>query len=555
LAEQATIARERWIAIGVFAVALLVRVLFLFATPDRAWPHSVLYEGDAPTWVRWAQALDRGQPFEFDLPMRTPGVAYALHGAIAGVASPPFTIAKLVWCAISAATCAALFVVTRRMFSARIAVIAAAWLCFSFGAYELATSLNNEAPYCLLVVLLVGATSKFVETPGWKLAIGLGVLHGLALLLRAEHALLLVAFAAFAAWKLRPARKSWLAAVTAASAVLVCVPWIVRSHRAVERFNTVAAEQPDFQNARPPWTADARAFLLGLPAFARAGSFAFLQHLASTAGKPEISRADVEQFFRGQFGYVPEPLSTWTLSSSKGALDFALANHPSSGGGFSLAALQDGHDPDPQFSLARPSHLALYNHGYRLGWDEIRADFGAWIGLVAEKLGRFNEGVTLGLGALDEPHGVASVRHPVDLATPASTALWWSIAVEVLVLTGVALAWRRGALWAIVIAYKLAVTVLFYGYARQAVSIAPAFMVFGAVAVDAVLERWLRGRWTTLTGAAFAAVLIAIDVFHCTHAPALDIRPLSADAKMLPAGEWGPGAFESPSEIAIEPKR
>ena len=105
--------------IVVFAIAMTVRVLFLYSTNDHAWPHSALYEGDAPVWARWAQALDRGEAFEFDLPMRTPAVAYALHWLVPGVLAAHFTILKLAWCAMSAATCAMLFAIVECEVSAR----------------------------------------------------------------------------------------------------------------------------------------------------------------------------------------------------------------------------------------------------------------------------------------------------------------------------------------------------------------------------------------------------------------------------------------------------
>jgi hypothetical protein len=583
--------RAAVIACSVFAIALLVRVSFLLATPDRAWPHSILYEGDAPVWVRWARALDRGEPFEFDLPMRTPGVAFALHWFAPIGADASFTALKLVWCAISAATCAAVFVVARSMFSPRAALIAAGWLCFSFGSYELATSLDNETPYALLVVVLVGATARLVERPSPKLALLTGALHGLALLLRAEHALLLAAMLAWAGWRLARARDasagdvrderksetrcrerslppwaggaaarvrnlSLTTALVAAAALAVCLPWSLRSHRAVERFNTVTGAEPDLRRAQPPWTAEAQEFFARLPAFARPGNFAFLADLSRAAGKREVARADVEQFFREQFGYVPEPLATWTLVSSKGALDFALANHRASDGGFSLAGLSDGHDADPQFSFGRPSHLRLYNRGYEVGLAAIRADFGAWLALVGRKLERFGDGVTLGLGASDWPHGVACVREPVDIATPANRAIVWSLGTMSLLVAGIALAWRRGAVWLIVIAYKLAVTVLFYGYARQAASIAPAFAVFGAVALDALLARCVRSpRIVAYLAVAVVLALLASDGVRCADPPQFDVRAVEPTAKIRPAGEWGAGAFESASKLELTPRR
>ncbi len=517
----------------------------------------MLYEGDAPTWARWARALDHGEPFEFDLPMRTPAVAFCLHWFVPGAVAAPFTAVKLVWCALSAATCAALFVFVASELSTRAAWIAATMLAFSFGSYELATSLDNEAPYALLVVLIAGWTARFVRGPSFGLAIALGTLHGLALLARAEHALLL---ALLAGWTLvcdRSARVLASQAALASVALLVCAPWIWRSHVATERFNTLESPPIEFAGAKPPWTPDAQDFLRSLPAFARAGNFAFIQARSSASGKIEVTRADVLNFFREEFDYVPEPLSTWSLVSSKGALDFALANDRSSDGGFSRAALSDAHDADPEFAFGRPSHLKLYNHGFAVGWRSIRADFGGWLALAAKKFERFFDGVTLGFSALDLPFGRANRRAPVDLATPLEARVVWRLAFALAIAAGLAIGSRRRAAvpWLATIGCKLAITLLFYGYARQAVSIAPAFCVCAALALDALVERFASdAKWPRAVGLAIAAALFATDAVVSRGANAFEVRPVRADAKIVPAPEWTSGAFETFDEIEIRPR-
>ena len=54
--------------------------------------------------------------------------------------------------------------------------MAAALLAVSFGSFELATSLNNEAPYALLVTAIVGATLAWCDRPTWRWAVVLGIL-------------------------------------------------------------------------------------------------------------------------------------------------------------------------------------------------------------------------------------------------------------------------------------------------------------------------------------------------------------------------------------------
>jgi hypothetical protein len=545
-------------ALLVFALALAVRALFLFATSDRGWPHSAFYEGDAPVWARWAAALDRGEPFEFDLPMRTPGVAFLLHWATPGNVAPPFTAWKLVWCALGAATCAALFAVVRGTLGSRTAWIAALFATFGFGSYQLATSLNGEAPYALLLVLLVGATARWSEAPRGSLALALGVLHGAALLLRAEHALLLVLFLAWGVLATRSAAGWRTSALIAAVAVLACAPWSLRSRAAAQRFNAVEEHPVDFALAQPPWSAEAQAFLLSLPAFAREGNFAYAQYLAASSGKSSVELGDLERYFDQRFGYRPEPLAEWTLVSSKGPLDFALANHPASDGGFSRAALLDGLDPAPEFAFGRPSHLKLYNHGYAAGFAWIRADPAAWLGLVGRKLERFFAGAALGWTAWDLPHGRDLRRRPVDLAVPLAPSVLAQACLAACVAAGVWLAGRTtvGALCLIVIAHKLAIAVLFYGYARQAVSIHFAFAVLAAVALDALLARArVPERVAAGSLVALAAVFLAGDVAYVSRSRDFDVRPAHPNAVIGRTPEWGAGAFEAVDEVEILPRR
>jgi len=128
-------------------VALVTRLLFLFSRADAQWPHSVFYEGDAAEWVRWAQALGRGQPYEFNLPLRSPGVAYILYLLGAGDTTLHSYLAwKALWCVMSAATCALAYWGFVMVFPRRVSLIAAGLSVFSFGGYVLATSLNNETP-------------------------------------------------------------------------------------------------------------------------------------------------------------------------------------------------------------------------------------------------------------------------------------------------------------------------------------------------------------------------------------------------------------------------
>lgn len=560
------------IAVGVFGLALLTRLLFLFSSVDRAWPHSIWYEGDAPMWVRWAQALARGEMFEFDLPLRTPGVAYLLHwlslgGNPAGgeVGSPSFLWCKVLWCAMSAAACAAAYLGFRQVFSRRVSLVASALCVFSFGLYVIATSLNNETPYMLVLFTIVWLTLRMMRgmSSSWVMTIVLAALHGAAMLLRAEHALALVLLAAYMAIRAEPSVRvsvRRMAIIMVCGAVVVCLPWTIRGAIAIDRFNTQHEPLPAYEHAQPPWTDEARMMLDALPAFARDGNFQFITYIARQTGQTRVTVEQVEAFFAERFSYVPQPLSRFVFVSNKGALDFALANQIDRAhhGGFSRAAL--GGD-QIEFAFANPDHLRLFNHGYSIGMMGIRDDPPGWLSLVGRKLRRFFDGVALGLTARNLPIGTEGTRYPVDLVTPREgdrRAIAWRIIVFAMLLGGVVVfivrrnELPRGAgIWLLIIAYKIAVTVLFYGYARQAVSILPAFFVIMALAVDSFGGfRGMKGAFQSvnlkIVASSILAAVLVIEALAAVKPQLIEVR-----GSIQPAPQWGPSAFEAFRQIEL----
>lgn len=255
------------VALAIFLAALATRLGFLWSSPDRAWPHSVGFEGDAPLWVRYAASLQRGEPFEFGLPIHTPGMAYLLRWT--GGVSPAggFVAHKVAWCVLSAVSCVLTWLLARRVFAAstwaraaqskprpsrsgqteprplgsgqteprpsggspteprpsgsgvaevrpgvpiaaeRIAVVAGLLAAASFALTVQATSLNNETPYTFLLLLIVLLTLRVADGRTVPGLVALAALHGIAVLFRAEHTLLFVLLGAYLAWRWRRAGK------------------------------------------------------------------------------------------------------------------------------------------------------------------------------------------------------------------------------------------------------------------------------------------------------------------------------------------------------------
>lgn len=606
------------LAAAIFALALLTRLHFLHHAPDRAWPHSAWFQGDATVWADWASALACGELFERGLPIHTPGIAYLLHWlGYAAPANPQpgaaaltptdFSGAKALWCLASALGCGLSYFAFRLEVRRRPAALAAGLLAFSFPSYLIATSLNGEALYALLIPLLVAGTILLARRPSLPLALAIGITHGLATLIRAEHTLLLLLLLAYTLWaqrgtltKLRSARAPALRAAAATSLVLaasiaICLPWTIRSARATARFNTVPAQAIDYSHASPPWTPEARSLFETLPAFALHDNFAYLSFIAQKRGDRQITPDAIHAYFdtaftdtKPGFKYWPEPLNARNLVCSQGPLCFALGNHPKSGGGFTKAGLETPLSDDPTLNLGYPPHLYLYNHGYRAGLDWIREDPARWLRLAGRKLLIFSGGVTQGLTAQNWPLGRTGARRAVDLFTARSpwTPAWRAI-LAALFLTGLIAAAKRriGAAWLLVIAAKLITTVAFYGYARQAASILPAFFLFIALGLDTILclaaraLPTLRPRITTpgeprrrpaalqFLWLAPAAALLVLDLragsptLWPVFGPSGPPNPAPTASTPPPgkpyywaAPRWGPSAFESVYDLDLAPR-
>lgn len=560
-------------AVGVFLLAFGVRLVFLFGSADRTWPHSVYYEGDAPLWADWAQHLEQGAPFNHDLPIWAPGTARLVNwlmppksAAAAPNAPRDFTRVKVAWSAMSAATCAMLYWILSGTAGGRIALLAAFIAVFSFQSYVLATSLNSETPYALLLAILVALGFRLRTRPGWLAFAIFGLFNGLAALMRPEHPL---GFVLLMVWLLWPSpttpasaalvtgpvgrKRNWHLAVSAAAGfVLAVLPWTWAAHRALLQFNTAATPPPIYTQQRLPWSADARARVEAWPAFARTDNVQFITDMLASKGRSAVTAAEVDAFLAERFGAKPEPLSNWALISNQGALCFVLANDIQCDGGFCKRLLGGDFGADPELHLSHPGHLRLFNHGFALGLATIQDQPGPWLALLVRKFERFGAGICSGFGATNAPPGRAGLRPAVDvLITP--QPVWQGISA-LLAALGAFVTWRRAAAtpWLIVLCYKLIVTALFYGYARQAASIGPVFAFFIAVTIDRLLDLVQRRapwpRWIEPGAlAALAILLVTTDIIAARSHAELTVR---GPARLAP--QWGNNAWVAPGPVELK---
>lgn len=562
-------ARHRLGGLLVFATALLLRLLAWQATPDAAWAGSARYVGDAALWVDHAATLAAGQTWELGLPLRPPANAWLLGLFGVDATGGGLTAAQVAWCLLGALVAWAAWRAARRPFGFGPALATGLLCAASTALLTLSTSLNNETPYLLVAMLtlvLGERMSRSAKDPNAELlarAAAWGLLAAAGCLLRVEHLLFAAAATAWLAWVL-PDRRRRVLLTAGAVFVVALLPWHLGAWDSVRRFNTVppddGAERLQRQlegwlGERVTWTPEAQAERAAWPAFARRTAANFVSATVLHRGGRQVGADDLE-ILRDAFGSrPPEPLGGHPFVALYGGLNFHLANHAGASGGFSRGPLErppplDGGRglyppelvaglPPAELTFAYPPHLEVVNHGWSLGGRWIGEHPGDALALAGEKLRRFWAGASLGVTAWNLPLGEAGVRWPVDLAVPEGGGLVtaWRLLLLAAAMVGLVVGLRapperrRQLLpWLLFGVSRLAVAVVFFGYARLGATAVPVV----ALLVVLAAARWLpemEPRRVLTTAAAGAALLVAAETVRFVNPPELRLDGRTVTAR------------------------
>jgi tetratricopeptide (TPR) repeat protein len=226
--------RERWVGIGVFALALAVRLLHVqqVAANDPFYDQPSV---DSLIYVDWAKRIAGGEWLGSEAFFLSPLYGYVL-GTLYALTGPSFLWPLVLNAVCGAATCAVVYALACRLFDFRVGVAAAALACFYRMEIFYEGAPLVEALQTLLCALWVWTAVRALETPGATRFALAGAALGLSVLARQNVLLFAPAFAAWAWLSLRggesPVRRTLLPATYLAAVALCILPatsynWVV----------------------------------------------------------------------------------------------------------------------------------------------------------------------------------------------------------------------------------------------------------------------------------------------------------------------------------------
>jgi hypothetical protein len=421
--------------------ATLERWWFPQAWDETGLPASRFYFGDTRAFLDYATALSAGARFDNGVPFHPPGWPLFLSLLFrtfgwSDAAPPDLMVLKHIAAAISGLS-VGLAALLAHILGGRTAMMITSLLgIFHFGHMVQAAAPNSEPLYGLLIILvLVGAVRQ--QTPGWLL----GLLAGLASLVRAEFILGASLLALWLAFDQTGARRHRRAALFTLGLVLALVPTTIANWRSIDEFNRTRADR------------------------------------------------------------MPGALSRFAPVTSYGAFSFANANHERADGGFNwdLPSLEPSEDEAARLleqgslDLARPPVYRAYVDGYAMGAAWLVSRPAAAIKLFGKKLAITLSVFDYGYLLDNVPAQIRGTRRPVDQIDLATS--WLTVAHAMLVVGGLWIAAAKPATRVLLfpVMTLLASSLLFFGYVRLGVAYLPVLWILQALAVSRVLATFPLG--------------------------------------------------------------
>ncbi|MDD5680399.1 MAG: glycosyltransferase family 39 protein, partial [Candidatus Omnitrophica bacterium] len=167
------------IVLAIFIVALLPRLNIAFSARQIFTPDSNYYNGLAENIVEGKGFSSQGKPTTYKEPFYSFFLAsiYYIFGQNYGVV-------KIIQAVLGAMTCVIIFLIAKRLFDTKTAILSALISCFYPAFIKITELMITELLYTFLLILVVFFLLKYIQDGGYKNLIFCGTALGIASLTR-----------------------------------------------------------------------------------------------------------------------------------------------------------------------------------------------------------------------------------------------------------------------------------------------------------------------------------------------------------------------------------
>ncbi|MBA3967391.1 MAG: glycosyltransferase family 39 protein, partial [Nitrospirales bacterium] len=223
---------------GIFAMALVVRLLAFWALPEPHMPYNAIF-----AYVKGAHMLIEGQGFsDISFPVYTPPL-YSIFIAIVTVLFGDGILAiKIVQIVADSSTAVFLYLIVRKVFDDPTGLMSGGmWACYPFTIYS-TLYIGTEAFFTFFIALFVLLITYGIRNDKWYWYCAAGFLLGMATLIRGttQFIPLVLPLVLFAS---RKEGVHWLrnSALSLVCFILVILPWGARNYIVLHEIIPVGA--------------------------------------------------------------------------------------------------------------------------------------------------------------------------------------------------------------------------------------------------------------------------------------------------------------------------
>jgi tetratricopeptide (TPR) repeat protein len=235
------------LALGLFIVAFLVRIAYLFEIRDSEFCRVLV--GDAVAYDTWARAIAQGDWLGREVFYQAPLYPYFL-AVVYSIAGPSATVVRVVQAALGGASCVLLAAAGHRFFTRGVGLAAGLVLAFYGPALFFAGLLHKMALDLFFTTALLYALARALEAPRVRWLALAGAILGCLALTRENALAWLPVLAFWLAWKHRARALGpflagvllMLGPVAARNAALGGVPFVTTSQAGVNFYLSNNAE-------------------------------------------------------------------------------------------------------------------------------------------------------------------------------------------------------------------------------------------------------------------------------------------------------------------------